>query len=89
MPLRGLDYDAYEIGKDANNSSGDEYEDQNPCNAFFKIGVLAKEMACIKEEPDKEDDPKNNRENSSNGIGNIVYRIFDTSYLCKNWWCGG
>tara|TARA_R110000751_G_scaffold179237_1_gene285322 strand:+ start:1195 stop:1326 length:132 start_codon:yes stop_codon:yes gene_type:complete len=40
-------------------------------------------MSRIEEEADKEDDPKDNRENGTDGIGNIVDGIFDAPYLGK------
>ena len=59
------------------------HEYQNTGNTFFQVGILAKEMPCIKEEADKEDDSQNNWENGSYGIGNIVHGIFDSPDLSK------
>lgn len=47
-----LHYDSDEIGKDAHNGPSNQDKDQNPGNAFFKIGVLPEEMSGIKKKTD-------------------------------------
>lgn len=48
MSLSDLDYDAYEVGKDAHYGACYEYEHQYAGNAFFQVGVLTKKVACVK-----------------------------------------
>lgn len=44
-------------------------------------------MTCVEKESYKEDDTKNDGENSSDGIWNIVYGVFNTSDLSKSGSC--
>tara|TARA_R110002049_G_scaffold133066_1_gene292479 strand:- start:10379 stop:10627 length:249 start_codon:yes stop_codon:yes gene_type:complete len=72
-----------EIGKNAHDRPCYQYKDQYTGNTFFQVGILAKEMPGIEQEAYQEDDPKDNWKDGSNGIGNIVYGIFDSPDLCK------
>ncbi len=45
-----LNHDSNEIGKDADNGPGNEYEHQYPSDAFFEICVLTKKVARIEKE---------------------------------------
>ncbi len=47
----------YQIGKDANDGTGNEHKYQNTGNPFFKIGVFTKEMSGIEQETHEENDP--------------------------------
>jgi len=79
------EYDAYEICKNPHHRTGNEHKDQNPGNALFQIGILPKEMTCIKQEPDKKNNPEKDGKNHTDGIGNTGYRIFNPANLCEKW----
>tara|TARA_R110000764_G_scaffold240089_1_gene342247 strand:+ start:21443 stop:21781 length:339 start_codon:yes stop_codon:yes gene_type:complete len=55
--LKRSDHDSDEIGKDTDHGPCDEHEHQYACDAFFKVCVLPKKMACIEQEADQKDDP--------------------------------
>mgnify|MGYP004209150023 CR=1 FL=1 len=52
-----LDYHTYEVSENSNYRSRDKYKNKHPGDAFFKVCVLPKKMACIEQEADQKDDP--------------------------------
>lgn len=84
MALSDLNNDSNEIGKYANDGTGDQYEYQNSGDSFFKVCVLTKKMSCVEKKAYKENDSQNDRENGSDGAGNIIDRIFNATNLSKN-----
>ena len=80
-----LDHDCNQVGENAHYSSSDEYKNQYPGYPFFKVGVLAEKVSCIEQETNQENYSKDDGKDGSNGIGNIINRIFNSTYLCKSW----
>ena len=78
------DYYRDQVSENPYYSSSDEHEYQYPGDPFFKICVLPKKMPGIEQETNQEDHSKNDRENGSYGIGHIINRIFNSSYLGKS-----
>lgn len=76
-----LHHDAYEVSKDAYNSTGNKNKNQYPGDPFFQVGVFAKEMAGIEQEANQENNTQDNWKNSTNGIGYIGYWIFNPADL--------
>ena len=72
----------YEIGKDADHRTGDEYKYEYASNPFFKVCIFAKKVSRIKEKAYQKNNPENYREDGSDGVGNVVYGIFDSADLC-------
>jgi hypothetical protein len=48
---------------------------------YFQVGILPEKVSCIKKIAYQEDHAEQERENGSDGIGDIVDRIFDSPDL--------
>ena len=83
MSLSDLDYDSNEVSENSHYGAGNEDKDEHTSDSFFEVGIFSKEMACVKKKADQENHPQDDGENGSNGIRNIINRIFNTTNLCE------
>ena len=79
-----LDHDCNQVSENAYYSSSDKNKDQYPGYSFLKVGVLTEKVSCIEQETNQENYSKDDREDCSNGIRNVINRIFYPTDLCKN-----
>ncbi len=80
--VRGLDDEGDEIGEDTHDRPGNKNKDKYPGNPFFQVSILSKEVPCVEQEADQEDDPKDYGENGADGIRDVGDRILDAPDLC-------
>ena len=56
LELLHLYNNSYEVSEDAYYRTGNQNKYENAGNPFFKVSIFAKEVSCIKEETNKEND---------------------------------